>query len=76
VDWIGLAQDGDKCRALVNAVMKLRVHKVLGIYCVATQLVASQVVLSFIKLVYGDEQCLRGHLLCNHSRTSQHFMEP
>jgi hypothetical protein len=25
VDWIGLAQDGDKCRALVNAVMNLLV---------------------------------------------------
>jgi hypothetical protein len=23
VDWIGLAQDMDKCRALVNAVMNL-----------------------------------------------------
>jgi hypothetical protein len=25
VDWIGLAQDKDKCRALVNAMMNLRV---------------------------------------------------
>jgi hypothetical protein len=25
VDWIGLAQDRDKWRALVNAIMKLRV---------------------------------------------------
>jgi hypothetical protein len=25
VDWICLAHDGDKCRALVNAVMNLRV---------------------------------------------------
>jgi hypothetical protein len=25
VDWIGLAQDGDKWRALMNAVMNLRV---------------------------------------------------
>jgi hypothetical protein len=24
VDWIGIAQDRDKCRALVNAVMNLR----------------------------------------------------
>jgi hypothetical protein len=26
VDWIGLAQDRDKCRALVNAGMNLRVQ--------------------------------------------------
>jgi hypothetical protein len=25
VDWIGLAQDKEKCRALVNAVMNFRV---------------------------------------------------
>jgi hypothetical protein len=25
VDWIGLAQDRDKCRALVNTVMNLRI---------------------------------------------------
>jgi hypothetical protein len=33
VDWIGLAQDRDKWRALVNAVMN---HKMLGNYQVAT----------------------------------------
>jgi hypothetical protein len=27
VDWIGLDQDGEKCRALVNAVMGFRVLK-------------------------------------------------
>jgi hypothetical protein len=25
VDWIGLAQDRDRCRALVNSVLKFRV---------------------------------------------------
>jgi hypothetical protein len=27
VDWIGLAQDKNRCRVLVNAVMNLRVPK-------------------------------------------------
>jgi hypothetical protein len=32
VDWIDLAQDMDKLTALVNAVMNLRVPKMLGNY--------------------------------------------
>jgi hypothetical protein len=31
-DWIGLAQDRDKRRALVNSVLSLRFHKMLGKY--------------------------------------------
>jgi hypothetical protein len=42
VGWIGMAQDSDKLRALVNAVINCQV---------ATQLVGSQIVLSSIELV-------------------------
>ena len=40
MDWIDLAQDRDRWRALVNAKMKLRVHKLRGISSVAEDLVA------------------------------------
>jgi hypothetical protein len=32
VDWIGVAQDGGKWRALVNAVCTFGFHKMLGNY--------------------------------------------
>jgi hypothetical protein len=35
-DWIGLSQDRDKWRVLVNVVMKLAFHKTLGNYRMAT----------------------------------------
>jgi hypothetical protein len=41
VDWIGLAQDREKWKAVVNAVMNLRFHKMLGNYQVAAELVGS-----------------------------------
>jgi hypothetical protein len=51
VDWIGWAQDRYRWRALVNSVMNLGFHKVLGIYRVAAQFVASRVVLGSTELV-------------------------
>jgi hypothetical protein len=46
VDWIGLAQDRYKWRALVNSVMNLWVPENAGNYRVAAKLVASRAVLS------------------------------
>jgi hypothetical protein len=51
VDWIGLAQDRGKWRSAIYAVMNLLVPKMLGNYCVASQLVASRVVL--ISIVFS-----------------------
>jgi hypothetical protein len=46
VDWIGLAQDGENWRALVNAVLKFGFHKMLINYGVATKLMGCRVMLS------------------------------
>jgi hypothetical protein len=51
VDWIGLAQDRDRRKTLVNSVLNLRVPKNAGNYRVTARLVASGVVLSSIELV-------------------------
>jgi hypothetical protein len=48
VDWIGLAQDRGRWRALVNAVMN---QKMLENYRITSQLVASRIGLSSIELV-------------------------
>jgi hypothetical protein len=46
VEWTDLAEDRYRWRALVHVVMNLPVHKMLGNYQVAAQLVASRVMLS------------------------------
>jgi hypothetical protein len=51
VDCMGLAQDRNRRRALVNAVIKPGFYEMLENCQVAQQLVASRVVLSSIELV-------------------------
>jgi hypothetical protein len=51
VDWIGLAQDRYRWRALVNSIMNLQVPSNAGNYRVAAQFAASRVVLSSTELV-------------------------
>jgi hypothetical protein len=51
MDWIDLAQDREQWRALVNTVMNLVFHKMLGRSWVAAQLAASQEGLSSMRVV-------------------------
>jgi hypothetical protein len=41
MDWIHLAHDTDQCKVLVNTVMNLRFHKMLGYSWVVERLAAS-----------------------------------
>jgi hypothetical protein len=61
VDWIGLAQNRYMWRALVNPLMTSGFLKMLENYRVASQLLASRVVLSSIKLIsYGRNISTKG----------------
>jgi hypothetical protein len=51
MDGIDLVQDRDQWRALVNTIMNLQFHKLLGNSSVAAQLAASQEGLSSMELV-------------------------
>jgi hypothetical protein len=50
MDWIDLAEDNDRCRALVNTVT-FGLHKILGNYSVTELLAVSQEGLSSVELV-------------------------
>jgi hypothetical protein len=50
VDWIGLAKDRNRWRALVNSVLNLQVPLNAGKLSSGTQLVSSQVLLCSVKL--------------------------
>jgi hypothetical protein len=51
MDWIGMVQNGDQWRVLVNVAMSSRVPLNAGKFLVAAQLVASRIVLSSVDLV-------------------------
>jgi hypothetical protein len=43
VDWIGLAKDRKRWRAVVNSVLNIRFHQMLGKYRVASRVVLSSI---------------------------------
>jgi hypothetical protein len=61
MDWIDVAVDGDRRRAVMNAVMNLRFHKMWGICWLAEDLLASQDGLCSMEIVSYLFSCNRNY---------------
>jgi hypothetical protein len=77
VDWIGLAQDRDRWRALWIRYWTFGFHKMLGNYRVSKQLGVSRVVLSSVELVRNVTRLWNNYwtisTACSSSRLSRHY---
>jgi hypothetical protein len=69
VDWIGMAQDRNRWRAVVNSVLNLRVHKMLGNYRVPSRVVLSSTELVSVYVKHCP--CMIEMLLIRFSKCSE-----